>query len=316
MSAPALINAAVAPSTEDPIRSYLVEIGRYQLLSAADEIKLSKAIEAGTSAEVRLEGGNGSLSKARRETLQRRVREGKSAQHAFVEGNLRLVVSIARRYQGFGLPLLDLIQDGNVGLLRAVQKFDWRQGFKFSTYGTWWIRQAVGRGLADRSRTIRLPVHVTEVVNRLRRTDVELSGKLGRDATDDELANAMEMDVEKLRTYRRLGAEPISLSAPLGADGEADLNNFLADDNCVAPLEEAVRTQSADELRDLLATLSAREQRILELRFGFADGQGQTLEQISKEFNLTRERIRQIETKAIAKLRHSPLVAELAFHSN
>ena len=306
-----MINAAVVTSSEDPVRAYLTEIGRYSLLGAAQEIEFAKAIEAGTEAQTRLERTNGSLSAATRETLQLRVGAGKHAQRTFIESNLRLVVSIARRYQGHGLPLLDLIQDGNIGLLRAVEKFDWRQGFKFSTYGTWWIRQAVTRGLADRSRTIRLPVHVAEVVNRLRAREAELCSALGRDPTDDEVASAMDIDVDKVQAYRRMGAEPVSLSSPLGVEGEADLNDVLADENGVVPLEEVVRSQSADELREILGTLSPREQRIIKLRFGLTSGEGQTLAQVSEEFNLTRERIRQIEVKAIAKLRDTSLIADL-----
>jgi RNA polymerase primary sigma factor len=289
---------------EDLVRVYLREIGRHPLLAADQEVELAKAIEAGTKASQRLEKANGSLARETVSTLQRRVDSGYAAQRTFIEANLRLVVSIARRYQGFGLPLLDLIQDGNVGLLRAVEKYEWRRGFKFSTYATWWIRQGISRGLADRSRTIRLPVHVAEIVNRLRRTQADLAADLGREPSDEELAKALEIDVEQLQSYRQTAMETVSLSTPLGENGDAELHDFLEDLNCEQPLEEAVRARSSDELREILDTLSTREKRILELRFGLADGRERTLEQVGKEFNLTRERIRQIEAKAIAKLRH------------
>ncbi len=296
---------------EDLVRVYLREIGRYPLLRADEEVALAKAIEAGTKAEARLEKTNGSLAASTRDTLQSQMRAGERAKRTFIEANLRLVVSIARRYQGFGLPLLDLIQDGNVGLLRAVEKYEWRRGFKFSTYATWWIRQGISRGLADRSRTIRLPVHVAEVVNRLRRVEADLSMTLGREPTDEEVAKALEIDPEQLHWYRQTAMDTLSLSTPLGEDGDSELHDFLEDEMCDQPLEEAVRAKSADELRDILGTLSTREQRILELRFGLADGRERTLEQVGQEFSLTRERIRQIEAKAIAKLRHPARVSDL-----
>jgi RNA polymerase primary sigma factor len=296
---------------EDLVRTYLKEIGRYPLLRADQEVGLAKAIEAGDKAATRLAKANGSMSATTRSSLQRQVTEGERSKRMFVEANLRLVVSIARRYQGFGLPLLDLIQDGNVGLLRAVEKFEWRRGFKFSTYATWWIRQGISRGLADRSRTIRLPVHVAEIVNRLRRVEADLSAQYGRDPTDEEVAKALEIDVEQLHTYRQTAMDTLSLSTPLGEDGDTELGELLEDEACDQPLEEAVRAKSADELREILGTLSTREQRILELRFGLADGRERTLEQVGKEFSLTRERIRQIEAKAIAKLRHPARVSDL-----
>ncbi|MGH2760241.1 MAG: sigma-70 family RNA polymerase sigma factor [Actinomycetota bacterium] len=301
------LRAAEDTSGEDLVRLYLREIGRHPLLAADQEIEMAKAIEAGTQAATRLErsiDGNGSLSARTRDALERQVDVGERARRRFIEANLRLVVSIARRYQGFGLPLLDLIQDGNIGLLRAVEKYDWRRGFKFSTYATWWVRQGISRGLADRARTIRLPVHIAEIINRLRRTEADLSSVLGREPTDHELAEALDLDIDELRTYRTTAMDTVSLSAPLGEDGDAELHEFIADDAADEPLEEAVRTRSADELREILDTLSPREKRVLELRFGLFDGRERTLEQVGKEFNLTRERIRQIESKAIAKLRH------------
>jgi RNA polymerase primary sigma factor len=296
---------------EDLVRVYLREIGRYPLLRADQEVALAKAIEAGDKAAAKLAKANGNLTASARASMQQQIRDGERAKRTFVEANLRLVVSIARRYQGFGLPLLDLIQDGNVGLLRAVEKFEWRRGFKFSTYATWWIRQGISRGLADRARTIRLPVHVAEIVNRLRRVEAELSSTLGRDPSDEEVAKSLEIDVEQLHTYRQTAMDTLSLSTPLGEDGDAELHDFLEDELCDKPLDEAVRSRSADELREILSTLSTREQRILELRFGLADGRERTLEQVGKEFSLTRERIRQIEAKAIAKLRHPARIGDL-----
>jgi RNA polymerase primary sigma factor len=299
-----VLRAAEDTSGEDLVRVYLREIGRHKLLAADEEIEVAKAIEAGTAAAKRLQGANGSLSARTRDHLAVQVEEGERARRRFIEANLRLVVSIARRYQGFGLPLLDLIQDGNLGLLRAVEKYDWRRGFKFSTYATWWVRQGISRGLADRARTIRLPVHIAEIVNRLRRTEADLSSNLGREPTDQELADALGLELEQLRSYRTTALDTVSLSTPLGEDGDAELHDFLPDELCDQPLEEAVRVRAADELRDILDSLSQREKRILELRFGLEDGRERTLEQVGKEFNLTRERIRQIEARAIAKLRH------------
>ncbi len=300
-SMPKLAEAEVG---EDLVRVYLQEIGRHPLIAADEEVSLAKAIEAGVKAAKRIEKSNGSLSEKTKETLRRQMHEGARAQRAFIEANLRLVVSIARRYQGFGLPLLDLIQDGNLGLLRAVEKYDWRRGFKFSTYATWWIRQGISRGLADRSRTIRLPVHVAEVVNRLRRIQADMAADLGRDPTDEELAKALEIDVEQLTFYKQTAMDTVSLSTPIGDDGEGELHELLPDLTDEGPLEAAVRARSSDELREILDTLGTRERKILELRFGLVDGRERTLEQVGKEFNLTRERIRQLEAKAIAKLRH------------
>jgi RNA polymerase primary sigma factor len=283
---------------------YLTEIGRHPLLAADQEVALAKAIESGNKAGADLDRAQRSLPASKRHALESNRDEGARARRAFVEANLRLVVSIARRYQGFGLPLLDLIQDGNVGLLRAVEKFDWRRGFKFSTYATWWIRQAISRGLADRSRTIRLPVHIAETVNRVRRVTADLSAKLGREATEAEIAAAVGITVEELRTYRCTGLETMSLQTPLGDDGEMELGDLLVDEACDQPLEEAVRSRSNEEMREVLKMLKPREQRILELRFGLVDGRQRTLDQVGVEFKLTRERIRQIEAKAIAKLRH------------
>ena len=297
-------------ASEDLVRTYLREVGKYPLLRADEEVALAKSIEAGTKAAERLgrvSNGAAPLSPRTRARLLGEVEDGERARRKFIEANLRLVVSIARRYQGYGLPLLDLIQEGNLGLLRAVEKFDWRRGFKFSTYATWWIRQGITRGLADRSRTIRLPVHVAEIVVRLRRAETEMAADLGREPTDEELAQRLDLDVDTLQAYRLTAMDTVSLSAPLGEAGDAELHEFLEDQTCDQPLEEAVRSKAADELREILDTLSTREKRILELRFGLVDGRERTLEQVGVEFSLTRERIRQIEAKAMAKLRHPAL---------
>jgi RNA polymerase primary sigma factor len=304
-------SAAELTGEEDLVRVYLQEIGRHSLLTPDEEISLAKAIEAGVEAENRLARTNGSTSQKRRFELERLIADGESARKRFIEANLRLVVSNARRYQGFGLPLLDLIQDGNIGLLRAVEKFDWRRGFKFSTYATWWVRQGITRGLADRARLIRLPVHVAEIVHRLRRVEAELLLDLGREPEEEELAIAVGIDIEQLRACRQQSLDTVSLSAPVGDSGDHELGELIEDLNAEQPMEEAVRTRTAQELRGVLGTLSTREQRILELRFGFVDGREKTLDQIGKEFNLTRERIRQIEAKALAKLRHPARWTEL-----
>jgi RNA polymerase primary sigma factor len=290
------------PNSDDLVRMYLREIGRHPLLKAEEEVALAQAIETGAKAAARLERGD--LSRDACEKLRADVAKGELAQHSFIQANLRLVVSIARRYQGFGLALLDLIQDGNLGLLRAVEKYDWRRGFKFSTYATWWIRQGITRGLADRGRTIRLPVHVAEVLNRLRHVERDLSMTLGTEPTDEQVADALHVRVDQLHTYRTLAAGTVSLSTPIGEDGDASLFDFIEDDLCEAPMEEALRTRSAEELREALGALNDREQRVLALRFGLVDGRERTLEQVGREFQLTRERIRQIEAKALAKLRH------------
>ena len=298
-------------SSEDLVRIYLREIGKHRLLNAEQEVALAKAIEAGAKATARLQKANGDLSAATRTKLDRHVADGQKAHRAFIEANLRLVVSIARRYQGFGLSLLDLIQEGNLGLLRAVEKYDWRRGFKFSTYATWWIRQGITRGLADKSRTIRVPVHVADVLNRMRHVEAALSTELGHDPSDMQVASALGVSVDQVVAYRQLAAGTLSLSTPIGEDGAAELYDFIEDELCEQPMEEAIRTRSAEELREALGSLSGREQRILELRYGLADGREKTLEQVGREFKLTRERIRQIEAKALSKLRHPARRTEL-----
>ncbi len=281
------------------------------MLTADQEVKLAKSIELGTRAVAQLERNGISLASSTRSVLNTRVADGQRAHRVFVEANLRLVVSIARKYQGFGLPLLDLIQEGNIGLLRAVDKFDWRRGFKFSTYATWWIRQGISRGLADRSRTIRLPVHVAEVVSRLRRIEAELSTDLGRQPTDQEVSSVLGITEEHLASYRLMALDTVSLSTPLGEDGDTELNDFIEDEISEQPDDEAVRAMSSDELRCVLDTLNPREKRIIELRFGLEDGRARTLEQVGTEFKLTRERIRQIEAKALSRLRHPSIYTSL-----
>src|SRR5688500_1464491 len=270
--------ASVERDNDEALEQYLHEIRQVPLLTAAEEMVLGRAVSEGQVARKYLIESI-TLDLSRSEVL-RRCERGDVARARLIEANLRLVVSIARRYQGYGLPLLDLIQEGNLGLLRAVEKFDWRRGFKFSTYATWWIRQGITRGLADRSRTIRLPVHVAEIVVRLRRAETEMAADLGREPTDEELAQRLDLDVETLQTYRLTAMDTVSLSAPLGEAGDAELHEFLEDQTCDQPLEEAVRSKAADELREILDTLSTREKRILELRFGLVDGRERTLEQV------------------------------------
>jgi RNA polymerase primary sigma factor len=270
------------------MRQYLKEIGGYDLLTAADEVALAKQIEAGRLADVELAASRHTLDESRRSELEDVSLEGHAAKQRFIQSNLRLVVSIAKRYQPAGLPLLDLIQEGNLGLMRAVDKFDHRRGFKFSTYATWWIRQAVSRAIADKSRTIRVPVH--------------LGRTLGREPTVEELAAETGLTPERVRDAQRVAPDPVSLFEQVG-DDSAELADFLEDPNAQASFDAAVIAMEREELRAVLATLSEREQRVLELRFGLVGDRPRTLEEVGKEFQLTRERIRQIEAKALAKLR-------------
>ncbi|HYZ93749.1 MAG TPA: sigma-70 family RNA polymerase sigma factor [Actinomycetota bacterium] len=291
-------------SSEDLVRMYLVDIGRHPLLRADQEVSLAKEIEAGAKAGADLDRAGSTLLAEKRDALERRRSKGDTARRLFIEANLRLVVAIARRFQGFGLPLLDLIQDGNIGLLRAVDKYDWRRGFKFSTYATWWIRQGIARGLADTSRTIRVPSHINDKLYRIRHATTDLTTKLGRDVTDEEVAAFVGMDVEIIRWARTNAADTTSLHITIGEDGETELQDFLVDETCEQPLDAAVRSRSAQELYEVIKQLKPRERRVLALRFGLVDGQARTLEQVGAEFKLTRERIRQIESRALAKLRH------------
>jgi len=283
---------------EDLVRLYLTDIGQYTLLTKDDEVRLAKAIEAGNEAIEQLDAGS-ELTAAKKRELRRAARQGEEAERQFVQSNLRLVVSIAKKYQASGLPLLDLIQEGNLGLMHAVEKFDWRKGFKFSTYATWWIRQAITRGIANTGRTIRLPVHAGDTLARSR-----LELKYGRPATLSELAKEVEMPEDKVTEALRFAAEPLSLSEPLREDGDAELGDVVEDRSAESPFEVAATALLPEEISRLLAPLDEREREILKLRFGLDRGEPRTLEEVGEHFNLTRERIRQIEARAMSKLRH------------
>ena len=263
-------------SIEDPVRMYLKEIGKVPLLSAEEEIELAKRMEKGDEA----------------------------AKKRLAEANLRLVVSIAKRYVGRGMLFLDLIQEGNLGLIKAVEKFDYRKGYKFSTYATWWIRQAITRAIADQARTIRIPVHMVETINKLIRVSRQLLQELGREPTPEEIAAEMDMSVERVREILKISQEPVSLETPIGEEEDSHLGDFIQDDNVPVPADAAAFTLLKEQLVEVLSTLTDREQKVLRLRFGLDDGRARTLEEVGKEFNVTRERIRQIEAKALRKLRH------------
>lgn len=288
---------------EDLVRQYLREIGQYPLLTDVDEVELAKAIEAGNEAEANLQKPKRKLTPKQKQTLQKKVQEGKAAKRRFIQSNLRLVVSIAKKYSAAGLPLLDLIQEGNLGLMRAVEKFDYRRGFKFSTYATWWIRQAITRAIADKARTIRIPVHMVETLYRVRKVQSELLEQLGREATIDEIAAAAEMTPDKVREAFRVLPEPVSIHEPIG-DEDAELGDFIQDDDTEGPFEAAALALRQEDLWKMLGALSERERKVLALRFGLITGEPRTLEEVGQEFALTRERIRQIEAKALSKLRH------------
>jgi RNA polymerase primary sigma factor len=290
------------PVTGDLVRIYLREIGRVPLLTAADEVELAKAIEAGLFAEEKLHGGF-PLAGAECADLALLANEGLRAKQRLIEANLRLVVSIAKRYIGRGLGFLDLIQEGNLGLIRAVEKFDYTKGYKFSTYATWWIRQAITRAMADQARTIRIPVHMVETINKMARVQRQLHQALGREATPDEIAAEMGLPVERVAEIQRIAQEPVSLQAPIGEE-DSDLGDFIEDTDAVVPMEAAAFIMLQDQLTEILDALSGREQKIIQLRFGLTDGHPRTLEEVGREFGVTRERIRQIESKTLAKLRH------------
>ncbi len=289
---------------EDLVRLYLTDIGQYPLLTKEDEVDLAQRIEAGAAARIELEDPSIVLTTPRKRELRRTLRKGESAERTFVQSNLRLVVSIAKKYQASGLPLLDLIQEGNLGLMHAVEKFDWRKGFKFSTYATWWIRQAITRGIANTGRTIRLPVHAGDTLARLQKARARLELKNGRAATVAELAREVEMPEEKVTEALRFAAEPLSLSEPLREDGDAELGDVVEDRSADSPFEVAATSLLPEEISRLLAPLDEREREILKLRFGLDRGEPRTLEEVGEHFSLTRERIRQIEARAMSKLRH------------
>ena len=288
---------------EDLVRLYLSDIGQYCLLTKDDEVRLAQVIEAGIRAKAELSAADEEFGPRRRE-LRRLIRDGESAQQIFVKSNLRLVVSIAKKYQASGLPLLDLIQEGNLGLMHAVEKFDWRKGFKFSTYATWWIRQAITRGIANTGRTIRLPVHAGDTLTRLQKARSRLELKLGRPPTQAELSEEVELPEDKVVEALRFALEPLSLSEPLRDDGDAELGDIVEDRSAQSPFEVAATSLLSAEITRLLHPLDDREREILRLRFGLDRGEPRTLEEVGEYFNLTRERIRQIEARAMSKLRH------------
>ena len=289
-------------ATSNLVRIYLREIGRVPLLTAEDEVELAKSIEAGLFADEKMRGGF-PLQGAEVTDLQLLVAEGERSKQRLIEANLRLVVSIAKRYIGRGLVFLDLIQEGNLGLIRAVEKFDYTRGYKFSTYATWWIRQAITRAIADQGRTIRVPVHMVETINKLARIQRQLHQDLGREATPEEIAAEMGIEPDRVADIQRIALEPVSLQSPIGEE-ESDLGDFIEDADAVVPIEAAAFIMLQDQLERVLDDLSRREQRIIQLRFGLTDGHPRTLEEVGREFGVTRERIRQIESKTLAKLRH------------
>ena len=301
-------------SVEDPVRMYLKEIGKVPLLSADEEIELAQNMEDGAVATEKINVLKGRIDGAAEEekaeikeeikTLQRDVDKGADAKKRLAEANLRLVVSIAKRYVGRGMLFLDLIQEGNLGLIKAVEKFDYKKGYKFSTYATWWIRQAITRAIADQARTIRIPVHMVETINKLISVSRQLLQELGREPSPEEIAKEMNMPVERVREILKISQEPVSLETPIGEEEDSHLGDFIKDDNVPVPADAAAFTLLKEQLEEVLGTLTEREQKVLTLRFGLEDGRARTLEEVGKEFNVTRERIRQIEAKALRKLRH------------
>ena len=289
---------------EDPVRMYLKEIGKVQLLSADEEIELAKQMEEGDMALSQLEEMGDDVDDETRAQLQELIDKGDRAKKKLAEANLRLVVSIAKRYVGRGMLFLDLIQEGNLGLIKAVEKFDYRKGYKFSTYATWWIRQAITRAIADQARTIRIPVHMVETINKLIRVSRQLLQELGREPSPEEIAKEMDIPVERVREILKISQEPVSLETPIGEEEDSHLGDFIQDDNVPVPADAAAFTLLKEQLVEVLGTLTEREQKVLRLRFGLDDGRARTLEEVGKEFNVTRERIRQIEAKALRKLRH------------
>jgi RNA polymerase primary sigma factor len=287
----------------DPVRMYLKEIGKVPLLTGPQEVSLAKRIEAGLGAVDQIEE-HPELSESQRASLRAVARDGELAKRQLTEANLRLVVSIAKRYVGRGMALLDLIQEGNLGLIRAVEKFDYTKGFKFSTYATWWIRQAITRAIADQARTIRIPVHMVETMNKVMRVQRQLLQELGREPTVDEVAVKVELTPDKVREIQRLGLEPVSLETPVGDDDDSFLGDFVEDPNATAPATAAARALLTEAIEEALEELNDRERAVVRLRFGLDDGQVRTLEEVGREFGVTRERIRQIESKTLAKLRH------------
>lgn len=300
-------DTSVALLTGDPVRMYLKEIGKVSLLTAAEEIDLAMKIEAGIKATEELEKAEEDgveLERRERRRLSRIEQVGLDAKQQLIEANLRLVVSIAKRYVGRGMLFLDLIQEGNLGLIRAVEKFDYTKGFKFSTYATWWIRQAITRAIADQARTIRIPVHMVETINKLVRIQRQLLQTLGREPTPEEIAEEMGLTPERVREIQKISQEPVSLETPIGEEEDSQLGDFIEDSQAVVPPEAASFSMLQEQLTQVLDSLADRERKVIELRFGLVDGHPRTLEEVGREFGVTRERIRQIESKTLAKLRH------------
>ena len=299
-------------SIDDPVRMYLKEIGKVPLLNPDEEIVLAQAMSAGAEAKARLDeleeqrknGETPEISPEEEAQLRKVYQKGESSKQKLAEANLRLVVSIAKRYVGRGMLFLDLIQEGNLGLIKAVEKFDYTKGYKFSTYATWWIRQAITRAIADQARTIRIPVHMVETINKVIRVSRQLMQELGHDPSPNEIAAEMGMPVEKVREILKIAQEPVSLETPIGEEEDSHLGDFIPDEGASEPSEAASFTLLKEQLMDVLSTLTPREEKVLKLRFGIEDGRSRTLEEVGKEFNVTRERIRQIEAKALRKLRH------------
>ena len=292
---------------DDPVRMYLKEIGKVPLLTADEEIRLATAMSAGNAAKERMvaaEKEGEVIPEEELAALKKDVKQGEKAKQKLAEANLRLVVSIAKRYVGRGMLFLDLIQEGNLGLIKAVEKFDYTKGYKFSTYATWWIRQAISRAIADQARTIRIPVHMVETINKVIRVSRQLLQELGHDPSPEEISEEMNMPVDKVREILKIAQEPVSLETPIGEEEDSHLGDFIPDEDASEPSEAASFTLLKEQLVDVLSTLTPREEKVLKLRFGIEDGRTRTLEEVGKEFNVTRERIRQIEAKALRKLRH------------
>ena len=292
---------------DDPVRMYLKEIGKVPLLTADQEVELATVMSAGREAEARLaqaEADGETIPDEELAQLKKQVKAGEKAKQSLAEANLRLVVSIAKRYVGRGMLFLDLIQEGNLGLIKAVEKFDYTKGYKFSTYATWWIRQAITRAIADQARTIRIPVHMVETINKVIRVSRQLLQELGHDPSPEEISEEMNMPVDKVREILKIAQEPVSLETPIGEEEDSHLGDFIPDEAASEPSEAASFTLLKEQLVDVLSTLTPREEKVLKLRFGIEDGRTRTLEEVGKEFNVTRERIRQIEAKALRKLRH------------
>ena len=294
----------VAGATADPVKDYLKQIGKVSLLNAEQEVDLARRIEAGLYAEYKLKNQADEMTSRERRELHFLAQDGQQAKNHLLEANLRLVVSLAKRYTGRGMQFLDLIQEGNLGLIRAVEKFDYTKGYKFSTYATWWIRQAITRAMADQARTIRIPVHMVEVINKLARVQRQMLQDLGREPTPEQLAKELDMTAEKVVEVQKYGREPISLHTPLGEDGDSEFGDLIEDSEAIVPADAVSFTLLQEQLHHVLDTLSEREAGVVSMRFGLGDGQPKTLDEIGKVYGVTRERIRQIESKTMSKLRH------------